>query len=213
MEMTGERGENRRRTPGPTRRKGFTLIELLVVVAIIAILAAMLLPALSKAREKARQSVCAGNLKQIGLAVTLYLNDYDGQFPCSTLDTGKPSWPAGSREWTTGIDPYLNAKSVSGGNYPGSKTWICPTAAPRVGGNRMFSYIANVYIIPRPRWYDGTSTVYYPHKLDRIRKPSVTVLMAESNCNTAGVEGTAGYSTTTGADGLWHRHSEGMNLR
>ncbi|MFA5646630.1 MAG: type II secretion system protein [Candidatus Ratteibacteria bacterium] len=57
------------------KKSGFTLIELLVVVAIIAVLAAMLLPVLSQAREKARQSVCMSNLKQIGLAFHLYAQD------------------------------------------------------------------------------------------------------------------------------------------
>ncbi len=61
-------------------KKGFTLIELLVVIAIIAILAAMLLPVLSRAREKARRSVCLNNLKQIALATHMYCIDYDS-FP------------------------------------------------------------------------------------------------------------------------------------
>src|SRR5215208_4666647 len=62
-------------------RAGFTLIELLVVIAVIAILAAILYPVFSIAREKARQTGCTSNLRQVGTAVQMYLQDYDGTYP------------------------------------------------------------------------------------------------------------------------------------
>jgi len=77
------------------KKKGFTLIELLVVVAIIAILAAMLLPALARARETARRGVCVSNLKQIGLALKMYAQDFDESFPDAS---GVAQPPAGAGE-------------------------------------------------------------------------------------------------------------------
>jgi len=74
------------------KRNGFTLIELLVVIAIIAILAAILFPVFAQARAKARQTQCLSNMRQIGTAVQMYLNDYDEGYPFTmAIINGIPS--------------------------------------------------------------------------------------------------------------------------
>jgi len=87
-------------------RRGFTLIELLVVIAIIAILAAILFPVFARAREKARQTSCLSNLKQLVLGVHMYVQDYDEKFPTYFWGEGANGIP-NSCTWWGGIYPYV----------------------------------------------------------------------------------------------------------
>lgn len=93
------------------KNKGFTLIELLVVIAIIAILAAILFPVFARARENARRSSCQSNLKQIGLAIFQYSQDYDEKFP--TLYTCFDAACSPNYDyWGTLVQPYLKSNQI-----------------------------------------------------------------------------------------------------
>src|SRR5512135_3139347 len=86
--------------PARTRgRAGFTLVELLVVIAIIAVLASLLLPALARAKQRSQRAACVSNLKQIGLAFMVYLDDHRDRFP-DQRDL-KNTLPGGFRPWTS----------------------------------------------------------------------------------------------------------------
>ncbi|NPV47281.1 MAG: DUF1559 domain-containing protein [Armatimonadetes bacterium] len=95
------------------RRKGFTLIELLVVIAIIAILAAILFPVFAKAREKARQTSCLSNMKQLGLGCLMYTQDYDEMYP-SRWRCCAGAYPL---PWPWVLQPYIK----------NTQLYICPS--------------------------------------------------------------------------------------
>jgi prepilin-type N-terminal cleavage/methylation domain-containing protein/prepilin-type processing-associated H-X9-DG protein len=130
------------RSHAPRSAAAFTLIELLVVIAIIAILAAILFPVFAQARAKARQTACLSNLKQIGVAMMLYAQDYDETLAGN--DTAAPNNGSGDagyadktdigfldrdptkvgRNWGREVQPYLKNTEV----------YVCPNAQPRSGG-------------------------------------------------------------------------------
>ncbi len=127
--------------PNGRERRAFTLIELLVVIAIIAILAAILFPVFAKAREKARQSSCQSNVKQVNIAIVQYVQDYDETFPEGGWAANDivvfPNGSTGSNNWTMRVFPYV--KNVQLFNCPSDTTYIW-TGAPgntqvRVGMN------------------------------------------------------------------------------
>jgi len=109
------------------RSKGFTLIELLVVIAIIAILASILFPVFGRARENARKTACLSNLKQLGLAVTQYTQDYDEKFPNAGANWAAETDRAYYKTPKNVLMPYIKSSQIwkcpSDSNWAGSGGW------------------------------------------------------------------------------------------
>jgi len=131
----------------PRRKNGFTLIELLVVIAIIAILAAILFPVFSNARENARRTACLSNLKQIGDALMMYVQDYDEKYPPAALsDPNVGDLVA----WFPALYPYVKNQKVfecpstNGSQYSESFSWWW--IPPEWRGTIRHSYAMNMYL-------------------------------------------------------------------
>ncbi len=171
-------------------RSAFTLIELLVVIAIIGILAAMLLPALNKAREKANAAACLSNMKQWGLAMGMYCDDFNDSMPYEGTSSGiDAGFNLGA--WYNVLSTYINSPSLAtlydqtppNIPVPGKKSiFTCPSV------KRMDPTIPNPPTVNKPyfayamnRVLTGASgNVYRRSKADR---PTETIFLAESENN------------------------------
>ena len=198
----------------PRSRRGFTLIELLVVIAIIAILAAILFPVFAQAREAARKTSCTSNMKQIGVAFSLYTQDYDETFPWAASNLQTPTIT-----WYDLVEPYVKV-GASGFGLPGGVQkpfYACPSFAnaavpvqpgdpavpafPAAQITAAMSYAANGWLMPManrsftPPWFPATTG---PKSLPNIDSPASVVLAAHAMGTRPAV---GGDDVTTGCTG------------
>ncbi len=202
------------------KRSAFTLIELLVVIAIIAILAAILFPVFTQAREKARSASCMSNLKQIGLGVMQYLQDFDDLYPITrnstaTVSTGGATWSL----WKVNSYPYVKNENVytcpSGINGT-LGSYILPSGQ-RLTFSEYYSYGANELII-----VDGSSVV--PVSQADLGQVASIALLADStypvwnnpsriiNANVPGTLYAPNGAIPADPNPQWARHQLGANI-
>jgi prepilin-type N-terminal cleavage/methylation domain-containing protein/prepilin-type processing-associated H-X9-DG protein len=191
--------------------KGFTLIELLVVIAIIAILAAILFPVFAKAREKAKQATCQSNLKQIGMSIAQYVQDYDDTMPCSSMgvmdpDTG--TWYS----WLTEIHPYIQDK-WKGKDSSASKVLICPASKSEIWSTTNYMYNRRLGYI-NASWGFPTVPNYGPRTLGHCLYPERCAVLIDGKCASAdGGITTFDFGALAGATKYCDpRHNGGINV-
>ena len=177
LRMERDDSQRHRASPGISRA-GFTLIELLVVIAIIAILASLLLPALSRGKEMAQKTRCANNLKQLMLGVAMYTSDYDDYFPCvydATVGTGQDS---GTNAWIFfaqfGKPAKFDPRRGTLFNYASSApVFECPTDRARSGN----SYALNAKLSQETEIKGFHAGI----RVATVRSPSATLLFLEES--------------------------------
>jgi prepilin-type N-terminal cleavage/methylation domain-containing protein/prepilin-type processing-associated H-X9-DG protein len=166
----------KRSAPYHPSRSGFTLIELLVVIAIIAILAAILFPVFGRARENGRRASCQSNLKQIGLGIMQYVQDYDENMPMSAHFI--PAVANRIYMWQD-LDPYIKSRQV----------WKCPSSARDDSADdaawrdvSFTHYVANYGALPADNHTSNppvSGETWLPMKMSRFSTVSETIVLGE----------------------------------
>lgn len=177
-------------------RLGFTLIELLVVIAIIAILAAILFPVFAQAREKARQTSCLSNCKQIGLGIGMYIQDNDGTvFNCPYPGPSAGVYtPTLTIFWTEAVMPYIKNQQI----------FTCPSNSGTTGTanyppvNYKIQYGLNERILGRYPWDPGTVTA--PVNEAALQRPAELGIISDTWTDPGGTYGQIWSSFGCGVD-------------
>ena len=184
-------------------RRGFTLIELLVVIAIIAILAAILFPVFARAREGGRRTNCQSNMRQLGMLITQYSQDYDGYTPLRHEDRANYAFPASQHNYWKCLRPYSMSRGIL----------LCRSTSlphPTLFDPAHFdvnSYVANAVIMQK-----NTASIPNPAEIILFQESRLKLSYAVQRPVFDGTN-YSGWHTTAGSKEEWtNTHMDGGNL-